>query len=419
MPRTFAVEVRTAGSEEWRTVVEPRLVTGFFWSGPRLYSEGVGQRFEVFLPGEDIVALRILGNSRGQRNPKAWVIGELQVFAVAPDGPTPIDHLDALCAWLETHGTRRLYSDRWVANRVSQALAGRVAVLQEPLAFPDSPLREDEGMTVSPGTVLAVLEEEAAATAAVLTRAGIGFTQEALGPWRLFTIARGPLTVAGAGVRMPLLWAGFSCMAGFRDAYAGDLLAWAGRQRALGRPAAEVRPYVETIAQLRPEVLLFDRDLLQWLRDSLADAPMTALADATAARAAAIRFPEALFDQARIELVGISGPTNPVRRGDRVAIEYLWRCNEGAEPPRWIVFAHFWLGDLQFQDDHRLLADEADRSAPLACVTRTVRIPDDAKPGVYALRVGLYRRGGRADVRASAPVERGAVILDGFVTVIP
>jgi hypothetical protein len=102
-----------------------------------------------------------------------------------------------------------------------------------------------------------------------------------------------------------------------------------------------------------------------------------------------------------------------------VAIEYLWRCTEGAEPPRWIVFAHFWLGDLQFQDDHRLLADEADRSAPLACVTRTVRIPDDAKPGVYALRVGLYRRGGRADVRASAPVERGAVILDGFVTVIP
>jgi arylsulfatase A-like enzyme len=122
---------------------------------------------------------------------------------------------------------------------------------------------------------------------------------------------------------------------------------------------------------------------------------------------------DVLFEGA-VRLVGCDVSPNPVRPGEDLTITWYWR-SEAELDGHWGIFVHI-EGPTRLVGDH----DPAGGALPFSAWqpgeeiadTHLVRVPEDARPGEYPIRMGLWLR--RTTRRAVAKGE-GAPILDNRV----
>ncbi len=414
-PRHLAVEVLMPGATAWTPFLPARDFTRLFWSGPRLYYDGVGFRGEIFLPDLEIAGIRLVGSSGGQSLPEFWAISELQCFGPAAEPPGQVEALEALRAALAAEGTRRLYSDRWVANQLVDH--PHLDLVLDPRAFPESSLHEAARVRLRPGTGLLTLASDAPASREALRQTEATWTERVVGPWVLMTVRQMPEAAYDGAAWPPLRWVGYGCRVGDRKGYAADLALLAVARRAAGADPHEVRALLAKAVAVSPEGLACADDLIDWVRHALPDAESRALFEEYEDRTTPMFPMRALFDGGRIEFLGVTlAATNGIA-GGAIAVDYYWRCRPDAEPHRWAVFVHLAQGRrVGFQDDHRLL-----QAVPPLTVRRQVcpmmyrerrewQVPADAAPGPYTMRIGLYRAAGRASVKTDLPTRRRAVM---------
>jgi hypothetical protein len=126
-----------------------------------------------------------------------------------------------------------------------------------------------------------------------------------------------------------------------------------------------------------------------------------------------------------VELEAILIESARGRPGEEVRMLYRWRCPPKIQTARWAFFVHFRHDDkIRFQDDHVWLgeiAPTAIRKQPDGWVFQTerrVRPPDEAPPGTYTIRLGLYDRMTEKRLRPRGNIterHRAVVLSDVFM----
>jgi hypothetical protein len=193
------------------------------------------------------------------------------------------------------------------------------------------------------------------------------------------------------------------------EPYAGLVRVLPRLQITDGVPLEEAAARLEALA-LWPLVVQAHRRLLAALPGEVARSwPMEALARASqamgqeqeaeqwrreAARAFSPERPVGALFSGRIRLEGVNLEPAEVRAGEAVRVTYYWSALGVIKEP-YAAFVHFGKGEARFGNDHwplgGVLLTDRWRPGERYRETYTVIIPPTTPPGVYPIRVGLWR----------------------------
>lgn len=422
-PWLCVVEGRAPRSGRWRELLPETAGTLFFWSGPRWYWFGLFHRQEHrFDSREPVAALRV----RFRGADRAYTVKLLEMDVLEKDKRLPdpaAADMDALIELLDKRGIRRLYADRWLSARVRRDSGGRIATIEPSFmgrtvhSLLHSPAAEYANLELLGRDAAFLVERyEAPRARSLMEDAGLRLREAEVGPWVLFDFEPGAWDERAAAFP-GLQWAGYGCLKLGHDEYASRKAAWlcagaagadAGEKEALLREALETYPRSERAMAMLQEALedRGDMDGAQAVLRRRAEAFVPPVASA-------VRFSNGA------ELRGVGTDTNEVARGGRFRLSYYWSCPAAAAGAPLVTFVHFEAGRGRYQDDHAfmegvpeaLIRNQA--SPEVFRVNREVRVPADAPPGVYAVKVGVYdpRTEERLGVKTALPKKRGAVTL--------
>ena len=415
------VDIRRTAAARWETLIEDHPLTPYFWSGPRPYAGGPRFRVEYGFPDVPLHAMRLVNVAPPRVGQPEWKVSEVQLFAPGSQVPEQTASLEGLIQLLKTKQTRRLYSDRWVANRVQDVLGGEIEVVLFPPAFPDDSLPGDARIRLDPDTALLCLRHDAPATRAVLSRHGMRMHESELGPWNLFTFGGDAAWDARWGTTLsPLHWAGFGCLNGHWRVYAHDVLDDAMALMQEQRAPGEAARLLLTAASAYPNIVTASADLLDWLQhEGEAVDGFDAFTQSQADISVGARFPGGIV------LEGISLSDRWLKPGEAFEIAYHWRRTEDRPVDNVQVFVHFRDKRIRFQDDHRFLGDlpvqavKMLRHPELHIERRQLRVPPGIPGGFYDIRIGLFDRttGKRSRVSSDLPVRRRAAVVESALRV--
>ncbi|MDA0577965.1 MAG: hypothetical protein O3B24_07695 [Verrucomicrobia bacterium] len=274
-----------------------------------------------------------------------------------------------------------------------------VALMLEPPAFPDSPLRGGERVRFDAGTALLVPAPELATTRDLLKRHGLAMHEWAIGPWVLLQL---PSSATVPRIMPPLVWTGYGLRAGAHRDYAFALLADAAARQATAADVHSVLEDMELAVRAYPGMIAAAGDVLPSL-ERHAPGPRTAALMDAYRRLTQPPVPTAARFAGDIALLGLDVRTPVVHPGGQAEVVYYWRSAAGPDAARWSVFAHFRQAEKRFQDDRLFAAPqvvlqrEVGAEKEVFQEVRRFTIPEDAAEGEWELLVGLYDgRGHRA-----------------------
>lgn len=133
--KSWSIAGRNGADSEFVELSELSQDNGFFWSGPRFYSGGIHSRAEKLFPAIDVTELRL-------ELPIHWsssgVFIETLQFLVE-EGPRTEKDLAAVCSLLQAANVKRVFADRWAANRIHHLSGGALWTLREPTLTAEAP----------------------------------------------------------------------------------------------------------------------------------------------------------------------------------------------------------------------------------------------------------------------------------------
>lgn len=390
-PAGLCVEAQLAHGGAWTNVTDVLPFSRYFWSGPRAYWDGAHFRYEARFPPRRVSRVRVrFGRRPGQ--PAAF-LSELQLLEPAGRTASQPDSLPWLLELLAERRIKELHCDRWVANAVHRATAGRTRTPREASLFGADPDGRPPWIVFHPDVALLVPAQEAPQVHALLRDYGIRMRDTVVGPWVLLDFAEGqwrePLR------RVPgIRFTGCGCVT-----VASKPLAEALRQRA-GELGGDPETRAAAVAALERALAAYPmhRPAMEMLSDLLVQTGQPARAQHWEDAADALWTPDvpAAADFANgIALAGISILPAQARPGEQIRLRYFWRCPQDVDPERFAVFVHFVGPDGRFQDDHVLLQDQETGYQPFPEIfveERALTVPRELGPGDYTVRIGLLNR---------------------------
>ncbi len=204
-PSALGVDSWDEATEKWTVLVSDTPVTRYFWSGPRFYWGGSAFRLECRF--EPVLTKTIRVRMKIPRN------GTLRLRDLLPMTPdsgerVPGDSdLKQLADWIQSNGLKRVYADRWEANRLLSRVAPEVKLSLQPYIFGREtlpPVMELDGQTA-----VMVRSREKELEALSLKTGLVPYQETSLGPWTVFTF---PGTLPPPSSRPVLRWQGFGSM---------------------------------------------------------------------------------------------------------------------------------------------------------------------------------------------------------------
>lgn len=385
---------------EWIPLIKGMPMTGHFWSGPRVFYQGLDyfQECRFVSPETGITALRLGTCSRHDRRLRLPEISILEAAeAGLPVWPEVVS--DRWTGPLQRHGIKRLYAPRWLAERLHPALAKTMHVRassymsQSFQTVPREDSMEPEQLKLDLRVGLIVGPQEVSRTRHLLAGQPVVWQEEPLHDHTLFVVeAINPTEAVEPYV--PLYWTECGLFGSDGKQHRIDR-AYALHDRAgLERDPATRLKLLERAVWLAPEyeraVEDYGTALRMQGRGAEAEARMAELdVYAHPALKAPGQFPD------RIKFLGVNlEPVNP-RPGGQVAVTYHWQCRPRSAIDRWSVFVHFRSnGKILFQDDHSLMYDipkseVGNQPFPLTFrSTRLVKVPETVA-GEIEICVGL------------------------------
>lgn len=201
-PSALGVDSWDEKTESWTVLVPDTPVTRYFWSGARFYWGGsafrLECRFEPILTRTIRVRMKIPNNGK-------IILRDLLPMAADPDERTPGEaDLKQMADWIQAKGVKRVYVDRWEANRLLSLVAPEVTLSLQPYIFGREtlpPVMELDGQTA-----VIVRSREKEIEALSLKTGRVSYREAQLGPWAIFTFPGAPPPPSS---RPGLLWQGF------------------------------------------------------------------------------------------------------------------------------------------------------------------------------------------------------------------
>lgn len=403
-PWLVTIEGRISDSEAWQTLLPETHGTLFFWSGPRWYWFGLYYRQDYRWASRALSQLRI----RLLPAEKPYVVKPDEITLLRDDGlreiPSPSD-LEALRRTLQSIGARRLYADRWLSAQLAATpendwIVPQPSFMQRSIHALIEPTRAEYVVVESLGsnTVFIVERGEEALCEQRLSELGVAVRKETVPPWVILAVDTARCEPAVAAVP-GLQWTGWTLFELPREDYIKQRAAWRLQH---AQSAADDAARAMDIRMATQEYPAFSQ-FVDEHRISFARRPQ----------------PIAEFAKG-LKLVSVECPSESVRPGDEVSLNYNWLCPSNTPLAGRVAFVHFETPGFRFQDDHPLFEHipmEQVRFQPFAgevfTEKRTVRIPPDAPSGVYEIRLGVYRAdsGRRERVRSHLPTRHRALTL--------
>lgn len=414
-PGLVRIEGLTAAGE-WVRLMDKTPLTGHFWSGPRLFYQGLDYFQECrFTPPESgITALRLTAFSEGDSRLK---VPEVVILEAVPQN-LPAWSLNTPNQWIEPlrrHEVKRLYAPRWMAERLYPVLSTSMLVRAssymnqsfQNVAKNDS--MEAELLKLDVRTGLIVEFQDGVRTRQWLSTQPVAWKEETLQGQTLFVVeALNP--AEAAEMYVPLYWTDCGLFGSDgrqnRIERACDLYR---RARAEKDPVPRLK-MLERVVWLAPEYGRAVDDYVAALRaegrETEAESQQVRLGEYAQP---AIKAP-GKFEN-KISFVGVTiEPPNP-KPGSQVAVTYHWQCQPRSLIDKWAVFVHFRSnGKIVFQDDHSLMFDipvsetRKQRFPLMFRSTRLVQIPATAS-GEIDLCLGLVNPVTRKQSSLSSPHE--------------
>ncbi len=213
----------------WQPLTPLMRINCYFWSGSRLYWNGIAFRPECRFAPAKVSRLRVRFEAP-EREGEVYV-AELTVFGgnLQPAALSESEALDSMLAVLNARGIKRLYSDRWLANEVAQASSNSIFTLREPAIFDrhsGTPCRDRDrrltALRLDCQAAVIVRAEEAPISRQSFKNSAIEPRETPIGPWVLFDFIpslsdSGPgRWQAGYAEDYGLVWTGFNVLTGSR-----------------------------------------------------------------------------------------------------------------------------------------------------------------------------------------------------------
>ncbi len=401
----------------WVDVDSGSAISGYFWSGSRIYHRGYDYLQEVRFnsPENGFTAIRLVATSATTNE---LVLPEIVLLEKEPERP-PLPAWETVDTWVDQLNrlqVDRLYAPRGISERLHGKLDERIKLRSSfyldrtvhQLGRHDDPTAPY--LDVAGRTALLVDPRDAGRTRRLLTTQTLDWREETIGELNLFLIEHIDQSDSLEDI-VPLFWTD-------RGLFAGS-----GRHDRIRRAdklydksvsendAFRKQRLLEACLDLAPE-----HEAAQMTYRQIAgtgDNNLPGLKNVYHPEIeAGGKFPNGLT------FAGIT--VNPSSSGDRALdISYFWRLDPRAGIHRWSVFVHFRLdGKIVFQDDHNLpdyltREDVANQPFPrLFKVTRTIPIPPGLR-GEIELNLGLVNpaTGDRARVRSEHELRRKTVTI--------
>jgi hypothetical protein len=164
------------------------LVAPVFWSGPHPFFQDENGRICLALKPAAVRFLKIVQTKESRRNP--WTIRELFLYEASarPAGKKwPVEELLGFIKPLEPS---QVIADYWLSSAVTQASAGKIRTVKTLNELPYEEKISQKGsfrdVTITPGTVFVIQEDEAAALEKILKNVCSSYKKSPVGGWLVY-----------------------------------------------------------------------------------------------------------------------------------------------------------------------------------------------------------------------------------------
>jgi len=385
--RPSAINIKLAAGGEWKTVLDLATVTGYYWSGPRVYWGGDSYRIDLRFAPLETDRVRIeLDFMQGLHESN---LAELQVFESERRSARQANDagLDELRSLLKTRDIEAVYADRYLSSK----LGDDFRVVRD-FAFYSDPL--PRRIELTPATVFVVDRRESSLIQRVLAKAGVGMKRTELGNWAIYRFDDDGWREHYADYP-GLYWRGYAPLL-----QSDKLLASYYVDRARDSSEERALKLLEKAIGMYPN----HQEAMRIMADKLDALGRAQEADEWRARLRQLRKPDipAEVDFANgLRLLGIGAVPDLIAPGGSFIMKYHWQVPEDLDPNLLAVFVHFKLGsEIVFQDDHVLLVGADTKEQPFDEVfveERRVAVPSGIESGDIDLIMGVYERTGRGN----------------------
>ncbi len=434
-PAFLKIEAQSAENGPWQLLLPPTWATGYFWSGPCPFFEGIQYYAEYRFPAppRGIRGIRMTFDAGWRELDHILDTAEILFMESAGRKDPALPSVDSCVGTIHSQGVRRIYAPRWLSERIWTATHGAVEAPVSSLlkrSVYDITLGDrsiPQPMRLDEFTGLIMDERDAARTRALFKNYGMLWRETPMGRYVLLSEIQ-PDPKLWVTPRPVLYWTELGCFELKRGPAVKENADWLYRRimerKEQAAPDAVIRELQEVLLEW-PEHQPARKALAAEL-EKAGRAPEAAEHAAELRRqtepetAASMRYADG------VEFLGLTLSSREVKRGGTLEVTYYWRC-----PPAVLrkklpdVFVHFTNGGNMFQDDHTVLgtaAQEEIQCQPFDEVlsqTRQVVVPASAAPGTYSIRMGRKSAVWRSAVDTELPQERRAAELPVALTVRP
>jgi hypothetical protein len=407
-PASVAVDVWDETAKSWTNVLSETPVTRYFWSGTRFYWGNDSYRLECRFKPVRSSGVRIRMKSSQTDAPR--------VRSVEPMIPDPAQvppgeqDLKSLAELMRSKGLKRIYTDRWEANKLINS-TGPDVHFSLPRHLYDRESLSPE-MEINRQTAIVVRNQYGFVALPGISRidsvGSHGYACTNAGPWSVYIFSDPVLP----HVAKPcLFWVGCAALPVNDRVWA--LQALKTLQGAIASGEIEKNPFAfaslvrDAISLLPDHRPLIKAYAACRLAEGTGDNAEDILQEAEQAWTPNI--PINVAFHGGIELLGVK--TN--LSSSPIEMKYLWRFPSKARKDL-RVFVHFKRdGKILFQDDRDLPMDLAEGFQPddVVVETRNVKIPKDVSPGPVQIEMGLYRSGDGGRVKFKGKHQSGKTII--------
>lgn len=414
----------------WRELGRVPFANNTIWSGPRLYGDVSGYHARMDVPPVRADAVRIRARFDGGR--RFFSPYEVSLYGPGSGGSDAAGEAGLAAAFEAATrlGLRRVYAERWAANRLAAWSDGAIWTPREPAIWGRTPGDVMQYPRAEPWPVdlrepcgLLVREEDLAATRETLAALGWDGAVTPCVPWALVVPEAGH--TFGFWQDHDLAWYGHRVFRSSWDAPGRVALILANARRRLREVGStdRVRFWLARAAALFPEHPGVMAARLEAGGMSAAEA--AELREIFERRTRIAVAAKAEFGDG-IYLEGLTLLPEAVHPGEVVTVRYFWR-----NPPldRPIAYLHVFAGDRMVAQDDFLVAEgigcregEAiNRDGWPVMNERSLRLPADLAPGDHVLRLGVWYPDRKKHLKVASGLQREGceIVLPITLTVLP
>ena len=414
----YAMDVRVETSLDgttWHEAVKRTQMDYFYWSGPRVYGWEWGYRWEARFVATEAQFIRITQYEDDHRFP--WFIAEAYVYedlgVRAPDDTGEREVLQRI----HELGLNRVYSDRWMSARISEASQERIETVPPfTVSIAEFYVRlRSRVIQWSDRTGFVLEDSDADEFERLLREEDVHhLSREDFGRWVLFYVKEPGGSLGTLQGDPGWWWIGLGAVrTKTSPREKSRYLATLGRRaygdgrvdRAveLSRRAVQAHPSNHQARKMLVQAL----NRLGRRGEAVEEArALSRLSEPEVKTSAEF--------QGTLQFLGYTMDSEHAKQGQDVKVRYFWKVKRDPGQKQAIgVFVHAEGKQGRFQGDHDFLASHQAEIWPtledeVLVQDESIKIPRDAAPGTYELLLGVYdlSTGERWKVSASGAAAR-------------